>query len=131
MDDNGLEREGISDLDLCQMWLLSHNFDVFCNTLGAKMGTAEVARKKFDNLRAENARLTAAHEAAADELARVVQELREAREALWVSEAAKHLAPIMGNAATAYASDLQKIYGKDYSPQEAVEEDQTYWEAKE
>lgn len=33
-------------------------------------------------LRAENARLTAAHEAAADELARVVQELREAREAL-------------------------------------------------
>lgn len=78
MDDNGLEREGISDLDLCQMWLLSHNFDVFCNTLGAKMGTAEVARKKFDNLRAENARLTAAHEAAADELARVTQELREA-----------------------------------------------------
>ena len=33
---------------------------------------------EIDRLRAENARLAAAHEAAADELARVVQELREA-----------------------------------------------------
>lgn len=36
------------------------------------------AHLEIINLRAENARLAAAHEAAADELARVVRELREA-----------------------------------------------------
>lgn len=41
----------------------------------------EIAIRNLENVRqlqAENARLTAAHEAAADELARVTQELREA-----------------------------------------------------
>ena len=58
----------MSDLELAEAWLLSTNFDMFCRTLGAKLGTAEYARKAVSELRTKNERLLQEQEAIAKAL---------------------------------------------------------------
>lgn len=58
----------MSDLELAEAWLLSTNFDMFCRTLGAKLGTAEYARKAVSELRTKNEQLLQEQEAIANAL---------------------------------------------------------------